>query len=55
VIKGEGSIVTVRGKRKLGYEIDIEIGQKVQLYEITDDEDDCVDIKGPKEWTALRK
>jgi len=47
--------VTVRGKRKLGYEIDIEIGQIVQLFEITDDEDDCVEIKGPKEWTAHRK
>ena len=25
VLKGEGSLITVRGKRKIGYEMDIEI------------------------------
>jgi hypothetical protein len=52
VVKGEASIITVRGKRKLGYELDIEMslteGQlktKVSLTGLCDDEEDCAGFK----------
>jgi hypothetical protein len=54
VIKGEGQLIMVRGKKKLGYEMDIECelenGEdgktcKVYLTEVCDDDDDCSDIR----------
>lgn len=48
-MRGEGSLITVRGKRKLGYEVDLEIGlasgSVVTLIGICDDEADCEEFK----------
>ncbi|TNV84483.1 hypothetical protein FGO68_gene1640 [Halteria grandinella] len=60
VLRGEGSLITVRGKRKLGYEVDLEIGlasgSVVTLIGICDDEDDCEEYKvSHKNQMELRK
>ena len=54
VLKGEGSLITVRGKRKLGYELTVELSFhskdmtsspiKLILEEICEDEDDCMNV-----------
>ena len=48
VKRGEASIVTVRGKRKLGYDLDLEVNFKidgtnilVKMQEVSDDSEDC--------------
>lgn len=48
VVKGEGSIIMVRGKRKLGYDFDADIPVKngsIILEEICDHEEDSANIK----------
>ena len=49
VIRGEGSLITVRGKRKLGYELDIEVTVdgpiKFQLIELCDHEEDVAEFR----------
>ncbi len=51
VTRGEASLITVRGKRKLGYEFDVELiiqidsnKVKVKIIEMCDDEEDCTDF-----------
>ena len=48
VLSGEGSLITVRGKQKLGYELDIEISlgtTAFRLLEVCDHEDDAADFR----------
>lgn len=57
VVRGEGSLITVRGKRKLGYEITVEISsqqEKLVLADLADDEDDCVNATGSRELARHR-
>jgi len=49
VIRGEGSLITVRGKRKLGYELDIEVTVEgpisFRLNELCDHEEDVAEFR----------
>ena len=48
VLRGEGSLITVRGKQKLGYELDIEISLGTTIFrllEVCDHEDDAADFR----------
>ena len=58
VVKGEGSLITVRGKRKLGYEITVEIStpkDKLVLEGLCDDEDDCLNATGSRDLVRHRE